>query len=172
MRRDLCRNYTNIASLGSCFFLSCKLQEKQMMRHDEERSMWPVLERRQRLYYSRHGLVRLMFESSPGRRTGRTICPRAPCFFFVFAFFWILFTPHFSNMKILALFFVTTATAFTTTRPVVGRPTFVVLQSTTRPDASSAVQAALEASEKYGPTSPEARVAWDAVEEMDASDNT
>jgi len=43
--------------------------------------------------------------------------------------------------------------------------------SAVRPDASAAIQAALEASKKYGPTSPEARVAWDAVEEMDASDN-
>jgi len=40
-----------------------------------------------------------------------------------------------------------------------------------RPDASSAIKEAMKASEKYGPTSPEARVAWDAVEEMDASDN-
>ena len=45
------------------------------------------------------------------------------------------------------------------------------LFSTVRPDASQAIQAALEASKKYGATSPEARVAWDAVEEMDASDN-
>jgi hypothetical protein len=43
--------------------------------------------------------------------------------------------------------------------------------TTRRPDASAAIQAALEASRAYGPTSPEARVAWDAVEEMDASDN-
>jgi hypothetical protein len=41
-----------------------------------------------------------------------------------------------------------------------------------RPDTSGAIQAALEATEKYGASSPEARVAWDAVEEMDASDNT
>lgn len=41
----------------------------------------------------------------------------------------------------------------------------------TRPDATDAIQAALEASRKYGATSPEARVAWDAVEDMDARDN-
>jgi hypothetical protein len=40
-----------------------------------------------------------------------------------------------------------------------------------RVDSSAAVQAALEASKKYGPTSKEAAVAWDIVEELDASDN-
>jgi CP12 domain len=37
--------------------------------------------------------------------------------------------------------------------------------------AAKAVKAALEASKKYGSTSPEARVAWDVVEEINASDN-
>ena len=37
--------------------------------------------------------------------------------------------------------------------------------------SSDAIQAALEASKKFGPTSQEARVLWDIVEEMDASDN-
>jgi len=36
---------------------------------------------------------------------------------------------------------------------------------------TDAIEAALEASKKYGPTSQEARVLWDIVEEMDASDN-
>jgi hypothetical protein len=40
-----------------------------------------------------------------------------------------------------------------------------------RPDASAAIKEALEASKKFGATSPEARVAWDIVEEMDSSDN-
>jgi hypothetical protein len=40
-----------------------------------------------------------------------------------------------------------------------------------RTDSSKAIQDALEASKKYGATSPEARVLWDIVEEMDASDN-
>ena len=40
-----------------------------------------------------------------------------------------------------------------------------------RPDTSKQVEAALEASHLHGPTSPEARIAWEAVEEMDASDN-
>eukprot|EP00565_Helicotheca_tamesis_P008586 CAMPEP_0185728804 /NCGR_PEP_ID=MMETSP1171-20130828/4199_1 /TAXON_ID=374046 /ORGANISM="Helicotheca tamensis, Strain CCMP826" /LENGTH=203 /DNA_ID=CAMNT_0028397549 /DNA_START=50 /DNA_END=661 /DNA_ORIENTATION=+ len=41
-----------------------------------------------------------------------------------------------------------------------------------RVDSSEAVKAALDATKKYGATSPEARVAWDIVEEMDASDNS
>ena len=36
---------------------------------------------------------------------------------------------------------------------------------------TEAIQAALDASRKYGATSPEAQVLWDAVEEMNASDN-
>ena len=38
-------------------------------------------------------------------------------------------------------------------------------------DTSEAVQAAMEASEKYGKTSPEARVAWNVVEELDAANS-
>lgn len=34
-----------------------------------------------------------------------------------------------------------------------------------------AIQAAMDASKKYGAASKEARVLWDIVEEMDASDN-
>ena len=37
--------------------------------------------------------------------------------------------------------------------------------------SSEAIEAALEASKKYGATSQEARVLWDIVEEMNASDN-
>ena len=40
-----------------------------------------------------------------------------------------------------------------------------------RVDTSDAVAAALAASKEHGPTSREARLAWDEVEEMDASDN-
>jgi hypothetical protein len=40
-----------------------------------------------------------------------------------------------------------------------------------RADASVAIKAALDASKKYGATSPEARVAWATVEEIDSSDN-
>ena len=37
--------------------------------------------------------------------------------------------------------------------------------------SESAIAAALEASKKHGPTSKEAALAWETVEEMDASDN-
>ena len=40
-----------------------------------------------------------------------------------------------------------------------------------RAAAAEAIEAALAASKEHGPTSPEARVLWDIVEEMDASDN-
>jgi len=39
-------------------------------------------------------------------------------------------------------------------------------------DSTEAIKEALEATKKFGPTSPEARLAWDIVEEIDASDNT
>ena len=51
--------------------------------------------------------------------------------------------------------------------------TFGLRQSTNlfgRVDSSEAVKAAMEASKKFGPTSPEARMAWETVEEMDSSD--
>lgn len=68
-----------------------------------------------------------------------------------------------------ALAAITIASAFVVevTPPV--RPPMVLHQS--RTDASAAIQAAQEATNKYGPTSPEAKVAWDTVEEMDSSDN-
>jgi len=47
------------------------------------------------------------------------------------------------------------------------RTTTVVLRS--RPDSSAAVADALRASKEYGGTSKEARIAWEIVEEMDAS---
>jgi hypothetical protein len=37
--------------------------------------------------------------------------------------------------------------------------------------AGEAIAAAMAASKQYGPASPEARVAWDTVEEINASDN-
>jgi hypothetical protein len=33
------------------------------------------------------------------------------------------------------------------------------------------IKAAMEAGKKFGAASPEARIAWEAVEEMDSSDN-
>jgi len=40
-----------------------------------------------------------------------------------------------------------------------------------RPDSSEEIQEALRISKEFGPSSKEARVAWDIVEELDASDN-
>lgn len=44
--------------------------------------------------------------------------------------------------------------------------------SAERLDTSEYVSAAIAASQTFGPTSKEARVAWDIVEEMDAADNS
>ena len=43
--------------------------------------------------------------------------------------------------------------------------------SVRRPDASTAVEEALKITAAFGVESKEAKVAWDIVEEMDASDN-
>jgi hypothetical protein len=43
--------------------------------------------------------------------------------------------------------------------------------STARPDVTRAVADAVDAAKRYGAASPEARVAWEAVEELSASDN-
>ena len=47
----------------------------------------------------------------------------------------------------------------------------IVLQAAVRPDTSKIIQEALAKSKQFGPTSMEARLAWEAVEEMDASTN-
>ena len=44
------------------------------------------------------------------------------------------------------------------------------LYSVGRVDTSEAIKAALAASKEFGATSPEARMAWEAVEEMDSAD--
>ena len=41
-----------------------------------------------------------------------------------------------------------------------------------RVDTSDAIHEAMAASKNFGPTSKEARLAWESVEEMDASDNS
>lgn len=75
-------------------------------------------------------------------------------------------------MKTACLFLLASSAAAWTTAPRFG-----AVRSTTqlfaesRPDSSKAVAAALEASKKYGATSPEARLAWEAVEDMDSADN-
>lgn len=43
--------------------------------------------------------------------------------------------------------------------------------SATRVDSSALVKEALAASQKFGAASVEARLAWEAVEEVDSSDN-
>lgn len=58
------------------------------------------------------------------------------------------------------------ANAFVTNTNGFGRPSFGLSMSV---DSSDAVKAAMEASEKFGKTSPEARMAWELVEELDAS---
>ena len=60
--------------------------------------------------------------------------------------------------------FVSSSAAFAPA--AIGRQSVALQASST-----SAIDAALAASKKYGPTSKEAAVLWDIVEEMDASDN-
>ena len=61
------------------------------------------------------------------------------------------------------------ATGFTPAVPVAGRRQSMALFGSV--DSSQAVKAALAATKEFGPTSKEAALAWDIVEEMDASDN-
>jgi hypothetical protein len=74
------------------------------------------------------------------------------------------------NMKfLLALSLLFTCEAFVpSSRFGVQTPTALNEQ---RGDASEAIKAAMEASRTFGGTSSEARVAWDIVEEINASDN-
>jgi hypothetical protein len=82
-----------------------------------------------------------------------------------------IYNPRSSIIMKLALAFTlsTSVAAFTVA------PSFSSFRSTTslsaRPDSSAAIQQAMEISKTYGASSPEAAVAWDAIEEMDASDN-
>jgi hypothetical protein len=61
---------------------------------------------------------------------------------------------------LLALLAIAPAAAFVPAS--FARPSFA-LAAGARPDSASAVAAALEASKKFGATSPEARVAWDGT---------
>lgn len=60
-----------------------------------------------------------------------------------------------------------TANAFTRNNGILRNPT--QLSATTAPP--DLVQAALETSRKYGAQSPEARLAWETVEEMNSCDD-
>jgi len=44
------------------------------------------------------------------------------------------------------------------------------LMMRSRPDASGAIEEAFQAAKKFGPDSQQARLAWEKVEELDASD--
>jgi hypothetical protein len=63
-----------------------------------------------------------------------------------------------------------TASAWTTAPFASLRPSLTTLQAA-RVDSSTAVADALKASKEFGATSIEARLAWEAVEDMDAADN-
>mmetsp|Transcript_40426 Transcript_40426/g.121806 ORF Transcript_40426/g.121806 Transcript_40426/m.121806 type:complete len:153 (-) Transcript_40426:1272-1730(-) len=73
------------------------------------------------------------------------------------------------KLALTSALLVASASAFAPSATFV-RPS--VALSNARVDSADAVNAAMEASEKFGKTSPEARSAWDIVEEMDASDNS
>ena len=73
-------------------------------------------------------------------------------------------------MKFLALSFILCATVNGFISPNnAPRSTFVLKGS--QADSSEAISAALAASKKFGSTSKEAKLAWEVVEEMDASDD-
>lgn len=81
-------------------------------------------------------------------------------------------TPLSYKLALLALVGVSTTTHAFMPTTIIGRQTTSIVLQSARPDATEAVKKAQEASEKYGPSSPEARLAWEVVEEMDASDNS
>merc|ERR550539_1407446 len=65
--------------------------------------------------------------------------------------------------------------AFSPSRLIGGRASTTIMTSrhmSTRADSSALVEEALKISKEFGATSPEARLAWEAVEEVDASDNS
>ncbi len=71
-------------------------------------------------------------------------------------------------MKLISIaILASTASAFAPSISHGGRSTALY----ERADSSAAIEAALEASKTYGATSPEAALAWEIVEELDASDN-
>ena len=80
-----------------------------------------------------------------------------------------------SLLLALATTTTTTTNAFTVIVAAPSRQTAksitVALKAAVRPDTSKIIQEALAKSKEFGPTSTEARLAWEAVEEMDASTN-
>ena len=69
-------------------------------------------------------------------------------------------------MKLFLIAALVSSSAAFAPAPISGRHSLALSAA-----GADAIEAALEASKKYGPTSKEARVLWDIVEEMDASDN-
>jgi hypothetical protein len=74
-------------------------------------------------------------------------------------------------MKSSLAFCILAATASSTTAFAPTLTTKFTTALFDRVDSSDLVNEALEISKKFGATSPEARLAWEAVEEVDASDN-
>lgn len=70
---------------------------------------------------------------------------------------------------LLSSFLITSTVAFV---PCTHRPRFGTTLALERGDSSDAIADAMEATRKFGANSPEARVAWDIVEEINASDNS
>jgi len=70
--------------------------------------------------------------------------------------------------------FLLTATLLTITNAFMlpnNQRRFGIALNLERGDSSEAINGALEASRRFGPSSMEARVAWDIVGEINASDN-
>ena len=73
--------------------------------------------------------------------------------------------------RVLQAFLLLASTdAFAPIQPTFGTVSSLKLSSSNEM-SKSAIEEALEASKTFGPTSKEARVAWDIVEELNASDN-
>ncbi len=70
-------------------------------------------------------------------------------------------------MKLLLVAAILTSSAAFAPAPIARRSVVSLLESA----SATAIEAALEASKTHGPTSKEARLLWEVVEEMNASDN-
>ena len=69
---------------------------------------------------------------------------------------------------------VSTSSAFTSSAnlPKAARATASTMILMAHPDSADLVKEAMKVTEEFGATSTEARLAWETVEEVDASDNT
>jgi len=83
----------------------------------------------------------------------------------------IITTLSTKNKMKLALSFALLATASAFAPQAAFTRQSMALFDTHHVDTADAIKAAMEASAKYGKTSVEARLAWDAVEEMDAANS-